>query len=131
MLEKSFQEFMQDRYGSDDFNTFLLILYFCFNLSYWVTHIYFYHGFSLMAIGLFCFRTLSKNKKKRQMENHVYMRYSAPILGWCRLKLAFYLDKDHRYFKCPNCKTQMRVPKGKGEIKVTCTNCGEVFQERS
>ena len=31
--------------------------------------------------------------------------------------------KTHLYFKCNNCKANLRVPKGKGKIEVTCPKC--------
>ena len=41
------------------------------------------------------------------------------------------MDPDHRYFKCPNCGQQMRVPRGKGRITVHCRSCGATFEEKS
>ena len=48
-----------------------------------------------------------------------------------RLRRTIHRDKDHRYFKCPNCGQQLRVPRGKGKITVTCRNCGVSFEEKS
>ena len=53
------------------------------------------------------------------------------VLRWLRLRRTIYRDKDHVYFKCPNCAQQLRVPKGKGKITVTCRSCSAVFQEKS
>ena len=39
--------------------------------------------------------------------------------------------KTHRYFKCPNCKTMVRVPKGKGKIVITCTRCHHEIVKRT
>ena len=51
------------------------------------------------------------------------------VLSW--LALAVRRDKEHRYFKCPNCGQYLRVPRGKGKITVNCRNCGASFEERS
>ena len=40
-------------------------------------------------------------------------------------------DKDHKIFKCPQCKTYLRVPKGKGKILVTCANCGNKIEKKT
>lgn len=40
-------------------------------------------------------------------------------------------DPDYLYFKCPKCKQEMRAPKGKGKIRVTCKNCGETFEKKT
>lgn len=39
--------------------------------------------------------------------------------------------KTHRYFECPSCKKRLRVPKGKGKIRITCPHCGEKFERRT
>jgi len=48
-----------------------------------------------------------------------------------RLRRTIHRDKEHCYFKCPNCGQQLRVPRGKGKITVTCRSCGAVFEEKS
>lgn len=40
-------------------------------------------------------------------------------------------DKDHRYFACPKCGQQVRVPKGAGKIRVKCPKCGEKFERKA
>ena len=37
--------------------------------------------------------------------------------------------KTYTFFKCPNCYQQLRAPKGKGKIKVTCSTCKEQFNK--
>jgi hypothetical protein len=39
--------------------------------------------------------------------------------------------KQYKYLICPQCAQRLRVPRGKGRIRVTCTNCGNVFETRS
>ena len=36
-------------------------------------------------------------------------------------------QKEYRYFKCPKCQQSLRAPKGRGTIKVTCSNCQNQF----
>lgn len=40
-------------------------------------------------------------------------------------------DKDHKIFKCPSCKTYLRVPRGKGKILITCSNCGHKLNKKT
>jgi glutaredoxin 3 len=35
---------------------------------------------------------------------------------------------DHRVIPCPECGSRMRVPKGKGRIRITCSNCRRKFE---
>ena len=131
MIRNAIQRLMYGRYGNDQLNLFLmglyLLLYLVFifvriELLYWV-------GFALLFITLF--RMLSRNIPRRQMENARFMRAAGPLLSWIHLRRTIRRDKEHVYFKCPSCGQQLRVPRGKGKITVTCRSCGASFQEKS
>ena len=62
------------------------------------------------------FRSLSRNTYKRYQENRKYL-----------MLLERFKDKEHRYFDCPKCHQQVRVPRGKGKIAITCPKCREKF----
>ena len=40
-------------------------------------------------------------------------------------------DPNYAYFSCPNCHKNLRVPKGLGSIKITCSGCGHQFIEKT
>jgi uncharacterized C2H2 Zn-finger protein len=40
-------------------------------------------------------------------------------------------DSGFRFFKCPSCRHNLRVPKGKGHIFITCPQCGERFKRKT
>jgi DNA-directed RNA polymerase subunit RPC12/RpoP len=40
-------------------------------------------------------------------------------------------QQEYRYFVCPQCEQKLRVPKGKGKIKITCTRCKHQFIVKS
>lgn len=39
--------------------------------------------------------------------------------------------RQYKYFICPQCAQRLRVPRGKGRLRVTCTRCGYVFETKS
>lgn len=39
--------------------------------------------------------------------------------------------RTYRYLICPQCAQRLRVPRGKGKIKVTCTKCRNQFVAKS
>ena len=39
--------------------------------------------------------------------------------------------RQYKYFICPQCTQRLRVPRGKGRLRVTCTRCRHVFETRS
>lgn len=76
-------------------------------------------------LGYAWFRILSKNIYKRVSENRKY-------LGAVKMtKTKWQQRKTHRFYRCPKCKTWLRVPKGKGKITLTCVKCGEKFDKRT
>ena len=127
MIRNALQRFMYGRYGKDQLNSALLVfsltfygLYFLtgFELCYWVS-------FVSIAFGLY--RALSRNPVRRRAENAKFLQMAGPAIQWLRMRR----DKEHRYFRCPNCGQQLRVPRGKGKITVTCRSCGAVFEKKS
>jgi predicted RNA-binding Zn-ribbon protein involved in translation (DUF1610 family) len=122
---------MYGRYGGDQLNTFLLVVYLVLYIVSWLTGLTPLYWLSL-AVLIFClYRMLSRSFERRRAENAKFMRLAGPMLSWFRLRRTIHRDKDHVYFKCPSCGQQLRVPRGKGKITVTCRSCGAVFQEKS
>lgn len=131
MIRNAIQRFMYGRYGNDPLNLFLLVVYLIVFLVYSLTGFKPLYWATLILIFIALFRLLSRNPARRREENAKFMRAAGPVLRWYRLRRAMHRDKEHCYFKCPNCGQQLRVPRGKGKITVTCRGCGASFQEKS
>ena len=131
MIRSAFQRLMYGRYGNDQLNMALLVLYLALFLAYVLTdfELLYWLSFALLAVSLF--RLLSRNHARRRAENAKFLRVAGPALQWLRLQRTIRRDKEHRYFRCPNCGQQLRVPRGKGKITVTCRSCGAVFEKKS
>lgn len=70
------------------------------------------------------FRCYSRNLEKRRMERAAYLKFVGRIKGWFALKKRARKErKTHRYFRCKECGTVLRVPRGKGKIRITCSKC--------
>ena len=125
------QRFMYGRYGSDQLNLFLLVVYLlCWFLSLFA-RLWILRYVGLVAILLALFRILSRNLDRRRAENAKFLKLVRPVTQWIALRRTIHRDKEHCYFKCPNCGQRLRVPRGKGKITVTCRACGNTFQEKS
>ncbi len=131
MIRNAFQRFMYGRYGNDQLNVFLICLYVVLFLAEALTRSVFFYYLSLAVVVWAMFRLLSRNLDRRRAENTKFMEFAGPAVRWLRLQRTIRRDKEHRYFKCPNCGQQLRVPRGKGRITVTCRGCGASFQENS
>ena len=131
MIRNAIQRFMYGRYGNDPLNLFLMALYLLLYLAFIFTRFepLYWAGFLLLTLTFF--RLLSRNIDRRREENAKFMRAARPILSWIRLRRNIHRDKEHVYFKCPSCGQQLRVPRGRGKITVTCRSCGASFQEKS
>lgn len=131
MIRNAIQRLMYGRYGSDPFNLFLVGLYLILYLLSVLTRFSPLYWVSFFLVCYSLFRMLSRNFDRRRAENARFMRLAAPLLQWLRFRRSIRRDKEHRYFKCPNCGQYLRVPRGKGRITVTCRGCGATFQEKS
>ena len=125
------QRFFYGRYGWDALNLFLIGL----SLVLYVADIFvrasvLYVLYTLLLI-LALFRMLSRNFARRRAENAKFMVVAGPVIRWVKLRRTIHRDKEHRYFKCPNCGQQLRVPRGKGKVSITCRNCGVSFEEKT
>jgi len=47
------------------------------------------------------------------------------IVGFDRARLEGLLLG--KIVECPSCRTRHRAPRGKGRIRITCSNCGTKF----
>ncbi|ALS38699.1 putative RNA-binding Zn-ribbon protein involved in translation (DUF1610 family) [Enterococcus rotai] len=74
------------------------------------------------------YRFFSKRIYPRSNENTRYVLIMQQLRKkFTNAKEKVQARKIYTFFKCPNCKQQLRAPKGKGKIKVTCSTCKEQF----
>lgn len=126
------QRFMYGRYGVDQLS--FAILFLSIALTFLNMFIGFpYMNFIFLALLIWCyFRIFSRNIYKRRAENDKFMKLYNPIRLWFKDKKERFRDrKTHKYFKCPNCKQRLRVPKGKGSVTVTCSKCKTKFDAKT
>ena len=118
------RRFMMGRYGSDKLNTALLMTGVVICL---ISAIVPFALVKLIAMAL-CYglmfwaisRMFSRNTYKRYQENRKYLQ--------CLERIK---DRQHRYYDCPRCRQQVRVPRGKGKISITCPKCREKFIKKT
>ena len=131
-MGEKLRRFMMGRYGMDSLNKLIFILCFIIMIANWffpllALRILFW---VLLVIGYF--RCFSRNVYARYAENQKYLAVTSGIRGFFRKKkYRFDQRKMYRFYKCPKCKQQVRVPKGKGKINIKCPKCGEQFIKKS
>ena len=125
----SVRRFMYGRYGVDQLNIFLLIAAVAISV---IAMILSRLGAVCRLIGIlvnlisygfliwYLFRFFSKNLEKRILENRRYLAWKSRVT-----------DRQNRYYRCPNCKQTVRVPRNRGKICIKCPKCSEKFIRKS
>lgn len=130
-MREKIARFMAGRNGNDQLNRFLLLV----DIVLLLIAAIFKDGigryvyplvFVLLAYAYF--RMLSRNVYKRREENGKYMRLKYKVDAALRLRKERWVQrKDYKFFTCPSCRTTLRVPRGKGQIRIVCRKCGNTF----
>ena len=137
-FETWLKKVMYGRYGSDQLSLALLILSIILSFIAPLTRLSIIGMLSYIPLVLCIYRMFSKNISKRYEENRKFMNFWHPIhqklIGFKNKgtqKMGHLKDKDHKYYKCPNCHQSLRVPKGRGKIRITCPKCHQEFSKRT
>ena len=122
MLQKlgdAVRRFLSGRYGMDELGAALLIVGFLLMIAarFWMALLIVP---SYAAVFYELFRAYSRNIEARKKENAWFKRLIAPLR-----------DRKNRYFRCPKCRQCVRVPRGKGRIRIHCPKCGEYFEKKT
>lgn len=126
-LAYKLQSFMYGRYGYDALSRALSWVSIILILASVFIPILYPIAFAIFFWSLF--RTYSKNIAARRRELDFYEKHIG--LHIKRRSNMWRDRKTHRYYKCPDCKSYLRVPKGKGEIIITCPKCGKKIEKRT
>ena len=131
-----FTRLMAGRNGPDHLNRFLSVVFLILSVcSMFVRNPRIASAFYTLSMALFLyvmFRMFSRNIYRRQQENGAYLRERYKITSWWNgLRDRWAQRKDYKFYKCPSCRTRLRVPRGKGKLNIVCRKCGTSFQRRT
>lgn len=125
--------FMQGRYGNDQLNISLFVIAVILLLVSRLAHGIAGAVLSLLelaVLALAIYRALSRNIYKRMAENRKFLPIYNAVTSWFSLTYKRFKEgKTHRYYKCPQCKAQLRVKNIKGPHTIKCPKCGNKFQK--
>ena len=104
--------FMQGRNGMDELARMQSWLVLILLLVGMFTRIGLFSFVALILMIYMYFRVFSRNTSKRYEENQKYLnfRYNRTV-SWNRFKKRMGQARDYRFFKCPMCKQEVRVPR--------------------
>lgn len=123
-FREKISRWMYGRYGFDKLSYALFIAY-CVVVG---VNIFVGSGIlyavSMAIIAYVFFRLISKNPTRRRMENEVFEKYYNKIKPVLMLEKRRIVEiRTHRFRKCPNCKTVMRLKRQTGQHTVVCPRC--------
>ena len=130
-MRQRLAQFMAGRNGNDQLNVFLLvidiILVFAGTIAGGKAGAIIYIIVLLLLVCIY-FRMFSRNLYRRREENGKFMRVKYRVSAWLRVRHERWVQrKDYKFFTCPSCRTALRVPRGKGQIRIVCRKCGNTF----
>lgn len=124
-LKDAIRTFMWGRNGFDDLNRLLFVILLFLDILAGITQSRLLWGMFAAGSLLLFYRMFSKELAQRQIENDQYLK----IIRVQRLRHE--LRKDYRIFVCKGCGRNIRVPKGKGRVEITCPVCGSKIIRRT
>lgn len=134
-MRERLARFMAGRNGNDQLNMFLLVLDIVLLL---LASIFsksiggLLYPIAIALLGLTYFRMLSRNVYKRREENGKYLRWQYKVQTALRLRKERWVQRrEYKFFSCPSCRASLRVPRGRGKIKIVCRKCGTSFFGKS
>ncbi|MBE6089675.1 MAG: hypothetical protein E7206_16920 [Clostridium beijerinckii] len=128
------RRFMFGRYGGDELSKALLVLSFILLLimNFVPKDLRFLTILAYIPAIICMFRIFSRNIYIRRNENYKYLKIKNKIVMWFKNNLnRIKTLKNYKYYTCSNCKQELRVPRGKGKMSITCPKCKNSFKGKS
>lgn len=123
--------FMYGRYGTDQLNTALLVIYFLLLLINLFTPNLILPIFMWAILVYSLFRSLSRNIYARQKENLFFLKLWNPVKSGIALNLRRLTEfRTNRFRRCKNCRIILRLPRRTGKHTVRCPRCKHRFSVR-
>lgn len=124
-LAEKMRAWMHGRYGEDELSRFVVVTAMAvILLSNFFRHKEIVYLAAMVPLIWQAFRVFSRNIEKRKKERDVFLRFVGKIKHFFTLRKNMWRERrTHRYYKCPNCKVHLRVPKGRGKIEISCPKC--------
>lgn len=131
-IKNGMRSFMSGRNGSDQLCMALILLGIVLILIASITNLVIIDYLGLAAYIYALFRMFSRNLAKRRAENEKFLAFRRNFKTnvsqfFARLKNS----KQYKYFRCPQCKARLRLPRKVGEVTVTCGKCHHQFKQKA
>ena len=130
--QRKVAEWLRGRQGPDDLAVFyvnlaiVVLLVNVFARTGWLGWV------ALLLVGYSMFRIQSRNLGSRARENEAFLKALGPVRPWVQNPRAAWGElRAYKHVRCSSCRQKVRVPRGKGRLRVTCPKCGTKFEVKS
>ncbi len=131
-FDSKVRDWMRGRRGADELSWTIVVVGLVLEVVGAVARVAWPTWVALACVAYALWRMLSKDVTARSAENAGFLRATVPVRKFLRNpKAAAQEAKTHKVVKCPKCGQKVRVPRGKGRIRVTCPKCREKFEIKS
>lgn len=119
-------------YGMDELSNVLYVIALILIFVSLLPHCRILYYISLILIFITAFRFFSKETGKRMQEKELFLKAFSEIKKDISAQKRHWQDrKTYKYFKCPHCRTYIRIPKGHGKVIITCPKCRTQFERKT
>lgn len=130
--QRKMMEWLQGRQGPDDLAVFSMNLAIVVVVVNLFARVSWLGWVALLLIAYSMFRIQSRNLGSRARENEAFLKALGPARPWVQNPRAAWAElRAYKHVKCTSCKQRVRVPRGKGKLRVTCPRCKTKFEVRS
>ncbi len=131
-FKNALYRFFSGRRGLDQLSTALLILSIVFSLLSPIFRLGILSILSTVAWVWGLYRMLSKNIPAREKENQWFLSKYTPVQSNIKqAHVRFKNRKVYLYYRCPNCRAWLKLPRNIGEKTVTCGKCQATFKKKA
>ncbi|MBQ4156920.1 MAG: hypothetical protein IJD86_02090 [Clostridia bacterium] len=131
-FKNALYRFFYGRRGMDQLGFALLIASLVLSLLSSILRIGILSLVSMAAWIYALYRMLSKNISAREKENQWFLSKYTPVASSVKqARVRFKNRKIYLYYRCPNCKAWLRLPRNIGEKTVTCGKCQSTFKKKA
>lgn len=131
-----FRRWLAGRNGFDQLSRFciliaciLLVVNFLFSSPRISSVLWF---LSILLVAYVYFRAFSRDVYKRQAENTRFLQLRWKIQNRLSgMRDMWRQRREYCFFRCPACHAVLRVPKGKGRVRIVCRKCGNAFERKT
>lgn len=126
------ERLMYGRYGGDQLSKLYMgLAMVCLILNIFTGLMIFYIA-GVLLMGYSVYRSFSKDISKMSAQNQKYLnwRYQRAVKH-SNTRKHWAQRREYRFYKCPDCRQKVRVPRGHGKIAITCPKCHAEFIKKS